>query len=185
MKVMLLLKAYAHSLIVVGLKVLAYLPSHALRIAGLRAAGADLGHDILIYHGFWAWYPWRLSIGNHTVVGDHVILDARGGLQIGESVNISSEVAIWTGQHDMQSPDFAYVKDAVKIGNHAWLSFRSVILPGVSVGEGAVIAAGAVVTKDVPPYTVMAGIPAKPIGVRNQDLRYDLGRGDGSFLRFV
>lgn len=172
-------------MIAVGLKALAYLPSHTLRILGLRAVGAALGKDILIYHGFWVWYPWCLSIGNHTVVGDHVILDARGGIQIGESVNISSEVAIWTGQHDLQSPDFAYVKSPVRIGNHAWLSFRSIILPGVTVGEGAVIAAGAVVTKDVPPYTVMAGIPAKPIGPRNKDLRYNLGRGDGSFLRFV
>jgi acetyltransferase-like isoleucine patch superfamily enzyme len=128
--------------------------------------------------------PWRLRIGKNSVIGDHAILDARAGITIGDNVNISTNVAIWTGQHDYQSSDFAYESASVNICDYAWLSFRSTILPGVTVGKGAVVAACAVVTKDVPPFAVVAGIPAKVIGQRNQDLRYNLG-DDRCFLRFV
>ncbi|HUX44747.1 MAG TPA: acyltransferase [Terracidiphilus sp.] len=140
---------------------------------------------VLVHHGFWVQAPWRLSIGVNSVVGDHAILDARGGLSIGANVLLSSQVAIWTGQHDWQSPEFGYVSGPVEIGDHAWLSFRCVLLPGVTIGEGAVVAAGALVTKSVPPYALVGGVPAKVIGERSRDLQYQLGYGDGNFTRFL
>jgi len=102
-------------------------------------------------------------------------LDARRGLVIGNYVNFSSEVMIWTLQHDHNSPTFADKGGKVVIGDRAWISCRAIILPGVTIGEGAVVAAGAVVTKDVAPYTIVGGIPAKEIGKRNRDLTYELG----------
>jgi acetyltransferase-like isoleucine patch superfamily enzyme len=164
--------------------VLAYVPSHTLRKAGMRLAGTRIGSKTLVYRGLYTLAPWRLTIGRSSVVGDHAILDARGGLVIGDNVNLSANVAIWTGQHDYQSPMFAYETAPVQIGDYAWLSFRTTILPGVRVGEGAVVAAGAVVTKDVPPYAIVAGIPAKVIGTRNRDLRYNL-LDDSNYLHFV
>ncbi len=177
-------KIYAKSVVQLGLTLLGYVPSHALRKAGLRICGAKIASSSLVYHGLWMISPWKLTIGKSSIVGDHAILDARAGLTIGDNVNLSTNVAIWTGQHDYQSPDFAYEEAPVHIGDYAWLSFRSTILPGVTVGEGAVVAAGAVVTKDVTPFTIVAGIPAKVIGTRNRNLRYNLAEG-GNFLRFI
>jgi maltose O-acetyltransferase len=115
-----------------------------------------------------------ISIGDGTIVGHDAILDGRSGIWIGRSVNISSEVAIWTLQHDHQDPDFRSVGGPVVVHDRAWLSFRATILPGVTIGEGAVVAANATVTRDVPPYAIVAGTPAVPIAERTRDLRYTL-----------
>lgn len=74
--------------------------------------------------------------------------------------------------HDPQSPDFADQGGEVVIGDRVWIAYRAVIMPGVTLGEGAVVAAGAVVTQDVAPYTIVGGVPARPIGTRTTDLRY-------------
>ncbi len=177
-------KAYARSLLQLGLSLLAYVPSHALRKAGLRCYGARIASNALVYHGLWIFAPWKLTIGRSSVIGDHVIMDARAGLTIGDNVNLSTNVAIWTGQHDYQAPDFGYKEAPVRICDYAWLCFRATILPGVTVGEGAVVAACAVVTRDVPPFSVVAGNPARVIGTRNRDLRYDLLE-DCNYLRFI
>lgn len=178
------IKAYVRSVLQLGLALLAYVPSHRLRKAGLRLFRAQIATNALLYHGFWVFAPGSLIIGRNSVIGARAILDAREGLTIGENVNLSTAVAIWTGQHDYQSPEFEYQGAPVRICDRAWLSFRSTILPGVTVGEGAVVAAGAVVTKDVPPYAVVAGIPAKVIGTRNSDLHYNLVE-DCNYLHFI
>jgi len=91
---------------------------------------------------------------------------------IGQNVNISSEVMIWTMQHDYNSHDFRAQGGSVLVEDYAWISARVIILPGVVIGKGAVVAAGAVVTKDVPEYSVVGGVPAKVIGCRNHNLCY-------------
>ena len=125
-------------------------------------------------------YRWRevrggpnISIGSGTVVGLWCSLDGRRGIEIGRNVNISSEVAFWTLQHDHRDPEFGNVGAPIVVGDFAWLSFRSTILPGVTIGEGAVVAAGAIVTKDVAPYSIVGGVPAKLIGDRTRTLTYD------------
>ena len=110
--------------------------------------------------------PARISIGKGTVVGDRCELDGRMGLTIGCNVNISSEVKVYTLQHDYRLPGFPNQGGPVYIEDYVWLSTRSMILPGVRVGRGAVVAAGSVVTRDVAPLAVVAGIPARVIGVR-------------------
>jgi len=116
----------------------------------------------------------RISIGNFSCIGDRCILDGRGGLTIGNSVNFSTGVWVWTMQHMVNDPDFACESAEVVIEDYAWVSCRSVILPGVRIGKGAVVAAGAVVTNNVEPYAIVGGVPAKKIGERSQDLRYEL-----------
>lgn len=152
-----------------------YLPSNVARTMTLRAMGARIGEGVVVYHGLQVRHPVGLTVGADSSIGEHVILDSRCSIVIGESVNISSRVAIWTLQHDYSSPTFETVGAAVTIGERAWLSFGSTVLPGVAIGEGAVVAAGAVVTRDVEPFTVVAGIPASVIGHRNRDLRYRIG----------
>jgi len=80
-------------------------------------------------------------------------------------------------QHNVNDPDFRGESAPVIIGDYAWISCRTVLLPGVRIGEGAVVAAGAVVTKDVEPYAIVGGVPAKNIGERSQGLRYRLNSG--------
>jgi len=105
-------------------------------------------------------------------VGRRTYLDGRGGLKIGNSVSISPDVQIFTAQHDMNDLDFKSVYNPVIINDYAWIGTRAMLLPGVHIGKGAVVAAGAVVTKDVPEYTVVGGVPARPIKERSRDLRY-------------
>lgn len=106
-------------------------------------------------------HPRELQIGARSIVGNHCLLDARGGITIGSDVNITGSVQIMTAKHVIDDPDFDAVYDPVTIGDHAWVALGAKILGGVTIGEGAVVAAGAVVTKDVPPYTIVAGNPAR------------------------
>lgn len=117
----------------------------------------------------------EIDIGEGTVVGHDCILDGRGGLRLGRAVNLSSEAAIWTYQHDPNDPDFLGIGAPVVVGDRAWLSFRCTVLPGVTIGEGAIVAANTTVTRDVEPFAIVAGIPAVKIGERSRDLRYPLG----------
>ncbi len=149
-------------------------PIHALRVAALRTWGADISPTATVYHGLEVRNACGLVIGDRSVIGDRATLDARGGVRIGSDVNLSTEVQIWTGQHDWRSETFAYEKSPVSIGDHCWISARTTILPGVTIGEGAVVAAGSVVTSDVPPYTLVGGLPARVLGVRPAPMRYEL-----------
>ena len=119
--------------------------------------------------------PERIAIGEHVTIGDTCFPDGRSGLSIGDSVNLGSHVRIYTREHDVDSPSFAETGAPVRIADHAWVASHSIILPGVTIGQGAVVAAGAVVTKDVEPFTIVGGNPARPIRRRNDDLRYQLG----------
>jgi acetyltransferase-like isoleucine patch superfamily enzyme len=112
-------------------------------------------------------------MGKNSVINAKCRLDNRGGIVIGDNVSISQEVVILTADHDVSTSDFAGRSLPVKIDNYVWIGTRVTILPGVSIGEGALIAAGAVVTKDVLPYSIVAGVPAKVIKMRRKDLNYE------------
>jgi acetyltransferase-like isoleucine patch superfamily enzyme len=131
-----------------------------------------LGQDSVIFNNCEIRDPHRIVIGDYTSIGDHCILDGRGGLTIGNSVNLSTGVWIWTMEHMVNDPGFNNHVAPVFVEDHAWISCRTVLLPGVRIGKGAVVAAGAVVTKSVEPYAIVGGVPAKKIGERSQDLNY-------------
>jgi acetyltransferase-like isoleucine patch superfamily enzyme len=171
MKVRLYVKRLILSLVWMFLTFLAYVPLGHVRLFVLKLFGAKISKAVL-YGGFHIRSPWNISIGNGTVIGHGVTLDGRNGIAIGENVNFSSEVMIWTMQHDYNSPDFCASGGPVVIEDFVWISARAIILPNITIGKGAVVAAGAVVTKDVEPYTVVGGVPAKVIATRNCDLDY-------------
>ena len=155
--------------------VVGMVPSHHLRLlAYRRLLGMSIGRRSTVYRAPEIRKPSRITIGRNSVIGTDAVLDGRGGLRIGDNVNLSSGVWIWTMQHDKDSADFAVESAPVVIEDRAWLSCRTTILPGVTVGEGAVVCAGAVVTSDVAPYTVVGGVPARKIGARNHHLTYTL-----------
>lgn len=111
----------------------------------------------VLYGGFEIRDPWNISLGDGSIIGDESKLDGRNGIIIGDNVNFSTGVWIWTEEHDLNDSYFRCNNKGglVQICDRAWLSCRTIILPGVTIGEGAVIAAGAVVTKNVDDYSIM------------------------------
>ena len=95
-------------------------------------------------------------------------------VRVGNYVSISPEAGVLTLGHDPQSLDFANRGGDVVIGNRVWIAYRAIVLPGVTIGEGAVVGAGAVVTRDVEPFAIVAGSPARKIGTRPRGLCYEL-----------
>ena len=157
-----------------GVALASYVPLNAVKLMALRFAGARVGRGCALHHGLAARASSGISIGADCWIAENVSLDGRGGLEIGDHVLIGSGVQIWTAQHDWRSADFAYESAPVGIGDRAWVNTRSIVLPGVTIGEGAVVAAGAVVTKDVPPWTLVGGVPATVLGQRPPGMRYEL-----------
>ena len=116
--------------------------------------------------------PKLIKIGEYSHINQFSLIDGRGGLSIGNSVSISHYVKLCTGGHDVYSKDFAGDHRPITIGDFVWIGINATILKGVRIGEGAVVSAGSVVTKDVEPYTIVGGIPAKKIGERPKGLNY-------------
>jgi acetyltransferase-like isoleucine patch superfamily enzyme len=113
-----------------------------------------------------------LEVGEYTVIHPKCRIDSRGGLRIGRRVAISRDVIILTADHIVDSLNFEGRTRQVIIEDYVWIGTRAMVLPGVKIGEGAVVAAGAVVTKDVEEYTIVGGIPAKALGKRSRGLTY-------------
>jgi acetyltransferase-like isoleucine patch superfamily enzyme len=156
----------------------AHVPSHSVRLLYYRRVlGFEIGDHSYIFMG--AWFQGRrgFRMGSNSVINERCRLDNRGSLRIGRNVSISPEVCLITADHDLRSRDFVGRERPIVIDDYAFVGTRATILPGVTIGEGAAVAAGAVVATDVPPYTIVAGVPAQPIGTRNKDLRYELSYG--------
>ncbi len=153
------------------------IPIHWVRRLFYRLAGIKIGKGSTIH--MWARFfqPKYISIGNDTIIGDNAFLDGRARLTIGDHVDIASEVMIYNSEHDLESKEFKATEQPVEIGDYVFIGPRAIVLPGVKIGRGAVIAAGAVVTKDVPNFAIVGGVPAKVIGERkNKNPKYRLGR---------
>ena len=168
------------------LKWISEIPSHHIRNFFYRSVYlVQMSEKVVIYAEAEIRSAVNLKIGRGSIIGDNAILDAREGIEIGENVCLASNVSIWTLQHDYRDPYFACNPEhygSVKIGDRAWIGPNVVILRNVNVGEGAVIAAGAVVTKDVLPYTLVGGVPAKIIGERPKGLKYAFNGKHAKFL---
>lgn len=158
-------------------RVAGIIPCYVFRWLVYRAAGVKIGRGSHIYMGTQFFYPAGVKIGEDSAIGQNAFLDGRDKLIIGDHVDIASDVMIYNSEHDINSMDFHAICAPVTISNYVFIGPRAIILPGVKVGQGAVIAAGAVVTKDVPDFAIVGGVPAKVIGERNlKDLKYKLGR---------
>lgn len=154
---------------------LMYVPSCHFRLFFLRLRVAKLGRGVGLLMGVELRNGRNVFIGNRVVINRNVLLDGRGGrLVIGDDVDIAQETNIWTLEHDVNSDTHADKGGDVVIEDHAWIASRVTILPGRRIGRGAVVASNSVVTKDVPPMAIVAGIPAKVIGQRRSRLNYRL-----------
>ena len=115
----------------------------------------------------------KIEIGLNSAINRGCYLDGRGGLFIGNNVSISPGVQLITASHDVNSSDFKYLKKKIIIEDYVWVGTSAIIMPGVKLGVGSVVAAGSVVTKNVESYTIVGGVPAKEISKRNKDLNYN------------
>jgi len=151
------------------------LPIHAFRHFYLRRWLGGIGAGTTFQMGCRFLNGRKVHFGERNVINADCFFDGRCyEIRTGNDVSIGPEASILTLGHDPRSPDFADRGGPVTIGDRAWICYRAIILPGIIIGEGAVVAAGAVVTKDVPPFTIVAGNPAMKIGCRPSDLRYHL-----------
>ncbi len=132
----------------------------------LDSANISLGVDM--------WAGANLSVGRGSTIGQKCFVDARGGIRVESDVSISREVCVLTAAHEPDSPEFETSLAPVRFEPRCWIGTRAVVMPGVCVGEAAVVAAGAVVTRDVAPYTVVGGVPAKLLRKRREPLSYAL-----------
>ena len=159
------------------LRWVSHVPSHTFRKIIYKLSGMKIGKGSTVH--MWANFfdPSGISIGEDTIVGDHAFLDGRAALTIGSHVDIASSVMIYNSEHDLESEKFSARTEPVEIGDYVFVGPRAIILPGVKIGKGAVVAAGAVVTKDVPEFTIVGGVPAGKIGERRErNPHYILGR---------
>jgi putative colanic acid biosynthesis acetyltransferase WcaF len=152
-----------------------YVPSHGARNFVYRRAGVKLARSSSIHWRARFFNPEGLSVDEHCTIGNDAFFDGRSGITIGSCVNIAGEVRIYTREHDIDDPYFCETGGPVVIEDYAYIGTRVTILPGVRIGSGAVVASGAVVTRDVPPYMLVGGVPARVIRERSHDLRYKLG----------
>lgn len=143
-------------------------PSRHVRLFLLRRKGASIADKVSIWRGVEIRNPKGLSIESGSAIGPGVTLDARKGLKIGKNVTVAKDAIIWTLHHDMNSKDFHTIGAETVIEDYAWICSRSILLPGVHVGRGAVIASGAILSKDVDSQSIMGGVPAKKIGERKE-----------------
>ena len=139
----------------------------------LKRLGVSIGKGTFIMKKTYFQYPKLFRIGSNSHINRGCLIDARGGIKIGNSVSISHNVSLVTGGHDYMSTNFEGKFLPIEIDDYVWIGVGAIILQGVHIKKGAVICAGAVVNKDVEAYQVVGGVPARPIGERTQNLDYE------------
>lgn len=159
-----------------GNRIINKLPSRHIRRWFYQMLGAKMGKNCFPCRRIEILLPKGLKLGDGVAIGWFAELDARGGISVDHDTNISSHVKLITGSHDIDDPDFTADFLPIHIGHHCWIGTGAMVLQGVKIGDGAVVAAGAVVTKDVAPWTVVGGIPARKIGTRDSDVNYQTGK---------
>ena len=132
----------------------------------LRRFGAAVNGWSLIYPSAKIFAPWNLEMGLGGCIGPDVELYNKDKIVLGDQVTISQGAYLCTAGHDITSKTMALTTAPIIIGNLAWIGAKAIVLPGVTIGEGAVVGAGAVVTKDVEPWTVVGGNPARVVKKR-------------------
>lgn len=159
------------------LRCVGHVASHHIRRFFYRLGGMRIGKGSTFHIGATFYDTRNISIGEDTLIGENAVLDGRARLSIGNHVDIASEVMIYNAEHNVLDEHFSAHVGEVIIEDYVFIGPRAIILPGVRIKKGAVVGAGAVVTKDVEELSIVGGVPAKEIKKRNvKDLHYRLGR---------
>ena len=171
------LESYLLDFTLMCLDLVTLIPSHTIRNFIWRSVGVKIGGGSTLHTGVRVYDPRNITVGEGTIVGRGVFIDGRDKVSIGNHTSIASEVMIYSSEHDLAAPDFRAISEPVKIGDYVFIGPRAIILPGITIGNRAVVGAGAVVTKDVREGEIVGGVPAKVIGERKlKNANYRLGR---------
>jgi putative colanic acid biosynthesis acetyltransferase WcaF len=141
-------------------------PLHRWRAAVLRMFGATVGRGARVYSSACIWLPANLVIGEHSVLGPRVRCYNQGRITIGNRVTVSQDASLCASSHDVSDRHFQLVLRPIAIGDDAWIAAEAFVGPGVSVGEGAVLGARGVTARDLAPWNVYVGNPARQIKLR-------------------
>ena len=138
---------------------------NAYRSEMLLRQCAAVGKNIRLRMPLVVYHPEHLSLGDSVDIGEFAVLRASGGLRIGDRVLVAAHAVLTTRGHPQSLPRYGMAEDApIVVENDVWIGAGAIVLPGVTIGRGAIVAAGAVVTENVAPFTVVGGVPARPIG---------------------
>ena len=132
----------------------------------LRCFGAKIGANVNTYPSTWVYFPWNFTAGDWSALGEEAFIYNLGLVTLGEKVTISHRAQLCAGTHDYTLPNLPLIKPPIVIGDQAWICANAFVGPGVTVGAGAIVGAGSVVTKNVEPWAIVAGNPAKFIKKR-------------------
>jgi putative colanic acid biosynthesis acetyltransferase WcaF len=136
-------------------------PFHGWRGFLLRCFGAQIARSAKPYPSATIWAPWNLEMGESSTLGDHVDCYSVAKIRIGAHASVSQRAFLCTATRDIEDPEKPLMTAPIVIADHAWVAAEAYLGPGVTVGEGAVVAARAVAVRDVPPWTIVAGNPAR------------------------
>lgn len=151
-----------------------HIPISNVRFLYCRIVMPSIGHGTQISRHVHFISPHKIVLGNNVFINRNATLDGRKGLEIEDNVDIGEFSSIWSLQHDYNDPNHATIGGKTVIKDHSWIAPHSIILPGIEIGRGTVVATQAVVTKNTPAHSIMAGIPAKQIAERKNPLQYKL-----------
>jgi putative colanic acid biosynthesis acetyltransferase WcaF len=141
-------------------------PFHSWRAFLLRCFGAQLGSNCHFYPKARIWAPWNLVCADGVSLGDEAEIYNPSPVSMGSHVIVSQQAYICGATHDYNDPSFPLISFPMSLGAYSWVCARASVAPGVNVGEGAVLGLGSVVTRDLEPWTVYAGVPARRIKQR-------------------
>lgn len=136
------------------------------RRALLRLFGATVGRDAHVYPSARIYLPWNLTLGAQASIGEWALIYNLGEVVIGDGATVSHRAHLCAGSHDYSDPSLPLLRLPVTIGAQAWVCADAFVGPGCTVGEGAIAGAAAVVVRDVPPWQIVVGNPAKVIKQR-------------------
>lgn len=164
----------AYSFVENLVRVLLELLPHPLRYWIFKAMLAKLGSDSMIDYQTYFRYPWKIRIGHGVWINRGCefygsMLAGNAHITIGDHCALAPCVRVLSATHDYHQLDLPDLAASVTIGKHVWVGAGATILPGVNIGDGAVVAAGSVVTRDVAPFTIVAGNPARFLKTRELD----------------
>ncbi|MEH6535219.1 MAG: WcaF family extracellular polysaccharide biosynthesis acetyltransferase [Psychroserpens sp.] len=144
-------------------------PSSSLKIFWLKRFGAKIGSGVVIKPSVNIKYPWKLTIGHHSWIGEEVWIDNLDDVTIADNVCISQGAFLICGNHNYKSPAFDLIVKPISIASGSWIGAKSIVGPGVTVGSHAVLSLGSVTSTDLDPYGIYRGNPALKIKTRTID----------------
>lgn len=159
--------------------IVSFLRIHEIRYWLYKRRLKSCGKYVRFSNSIRIFCPRNISIGENVHVGHACVFSGQGGINIGNNVSFGPQVIIWSANHNFEDPerlpyDDVHIPKEVNIEDNAWIGARATIVPGVRIGEGAVVGMGSVVTKDVPAGAVVGGNPARIIKYRNMETYYKL-----------